>query len=74
MMYAPQHEQILDKPFNLQPPQIEEAVVWEGAWKAACCFWKKVSEDKRITKGFSAIARKNLKIVESAREIFLRLP
>ncbi len=53
MMYAPQQNQLVERPFNPAPPKSAEISVWNSALAAAKDFWKQVQKHPRISKGFT---------------------
>lgn len=74
MLYAPEHEQIMDRIYDPPLPDGDYGEIWKSAWKTACDFWKKVATHKLMTSSFKMIAKNNLKKLVSTQNILLRLP
>lgn len=56
MMYAPQHAQIIDRPFDPPLPTPADSSIYPRALSAAKDFWKEVQLSWQISAGFKSIA------------------
>lgn len=65
MMYAPQHAQLIERPFVLPLPMPTDSHIWPRALSAAKDFWDRVRSWERISAGFRSIARLNLEKIAS---------
>ncbi|QQR79984.1 MAG: type II toxin-antitoxin system HipA family toxin YjjJ [Deltaproteobacteria bacterium] len=59
MMYAPQQNQLVERPFDPVHPKVSELPVWERALAAVLDFWTKVQTDPEISKGFKKLTALN---------------
>jgi hypothetical protein len=59
MMYAPQQNQLVARPFNPEPPRHYESPVWDSARAAAVDFWTRVQEHAEISKEFKSLTAGN---------------
>lgn len=74
MMYAPVHNQLVERKFLPPLPQPANASVWIKAWHVACDFWDGVNHDSQISNGFKRVAKENLKLIGSMRHLHGKLP
>lgn len=59
MLYAPAHQQLIERPFAPAPPKAADADVWQEPWRWAMEFWARVSRDTRISDEMRERARGN---------------
>lgn len=59
MMYAPQQNQLVKRPFDIAPPKFFEIPAWTTALEAARYFWTQVREHAQISEGFKALIADN---------------
>ena len=74
MHFAPTQNQVVDRPFDPPIPRPLEGKPWTWAVAGTASFWTRVSEDKRVSSGFRAIAKRARASVEMVREMVERLP
>lgn len=74
MLYAPRHNQLVDRDFQPPLPRPADGDVWKAAQAAALDFWEIVGLDERITGPFRAIARENHARVEALSDAAALLP
>lgn len=65
MLYAPYHDQIVEREFDLKLPLPQDSKIWEEARKIASYFWKAVSQESQVSNNFRDIAKDNLARIES---------
>lgn len=59
MMYAPQQNQLVPRPFEPSPPQFFEISVWKDVLAAAQDFWSQVQNHTQISKEFKELTADN---------------
>lgn len=74
MMYAPQHAQLIERPFDPLPPGPADSDIWQRAWSSANDFWKGVKSCDQVSKGFRAVARLNAEKIGVLKNIKSFLP
>ena len=67
MLYAPINGELVEREFASRPlhPTTATLTEWVRAKELAAVFWRVVALDGRISAGFRAIARENLRLLES---------
>lgn len=59
MFYAPQQNQLVERPFDPAPPKASELTVWAGALSAALDFWNRVASHPQISGEFKKLTAEN---------------
>lgn len=65
MLYAPDRNQIVVRPFAPKPPRAEQIEVWDEASSAAEELWRRVAQDSRVSPAFRALADANAIVVQT---------
>lgn len=55
MMYAPQQNQLIERPFDPAPPKVSELSAWNTALAAARDFWVYVQKSSQVSKEFKSL-------------------
>lgn len=59
MIYAPQQNQLVERPFHPSPPRPSEGPVWASAMTAASDFWGEVRSHPKISDEFKTLTAEN---------------
>lgn len=64
MMYAPQQNQLVIRPFDPASPKFYEIPVWNDALSAACDFWSHVQSHPQISEVFKELISGNNALIQ----------
>lgn len=74
MWYAPQHGQMVERPFDPPMPTPADAALWTDVCAAAIAFWEEVAVHPQVSPGFQAIAAANRAVVTGVLDLGRKLP
>lgn len=67
MLFAPQHEQILERPYEPAPPAPASLSAWEQARSLAEQYWAVLADDPRLTEPFRSLCGRCLETLQALR-------
>lgn len=65
MLFAPQHEQLIESPYEPAPPTAASLSVWGRARSLAIDYWTVLAGDARLSKPFRTLCTRCLEALKA---------